>query len=317
MDKDVRDWLDANYGKKVVAIYGNCHTTAIRHFLDQIDSFRDEYAIYPLMAIQDVKDPAYFENGIIQSCDLFIHQVIRDNNRYGVEWASRELLKKTKNGCQVIGIPNVYHLPICFFQQYSEKKDFCRKNNSTVFFRDKILDKAYLEKWSIQRTVEYYTNEDFKDYGTIENEFNLFIEKVSNREKDWDIKISDYIIDNYKICKLFYDPNHPTPAIIHEIAERLLELLGIRLEKKTNYIDFPLDSFEMPICGCVKRALGMDFSENELRKTGIKRTQGIMKLEDYIQEYWAYEWQNSEVNKFRRFANALKYFSAAMARRVK
>lgn len=318
MDAFVKKWINDNYGKKTIVIYGNCHTTAIRFLLDQLDLQKKGYAIFPFAAIQDVKDPEYFNNGIIHNCDIFIHQVIRTNNRYGIEWSSEEILKKTKSTCNVIGIPNVYHLPTCFFQQYSEKKDFRGRNNNTYFFRDEILDNAFINRWTLKKTADYYNHYDFKASGLIEKEFEGFIEKVSKREEDWDIKILDFILEKYKEYKLFFDPNHPTPIFIREIVCRLLKYMGIPLDIDilNKCSDFSLDSFEMPICGCVKHALGLKYSESEIRRTGIKFVKTSMNLEEYIREYWSYEWQNEEISVIRRSTCAMKYLKEAVVRKI-
>lgn len=125
--------------KKTVVVYGNCHTSVIIEILNQCRLFNENFEICPIKPVHMIKDPTYFKMKIFSECDIFIHQAIRKNNRYGKEFASEEIIKNLKTGCKVISIPNVYHLPTCFFPQYYEGIEL-RVNHGkvTVFFRDLI-----------------------------------------------------------------------------------------------------------------------------------------------------------------------------------
>lgn len=52
-------------------------------------------------------------------------------------------------------------------------------------------------------------------------------EWIQEREKNWDIKISDFIWNRFRVVQLFYDIGHPTNILLKEIANRILTYLGI------------------------------------------------------------------------------------------
>lgn len=303
--------------KSKVIVYGNCHTTAIINVLNNNPSFCERYVIHPIPPIQNITDTGFFSKENFGDCDVFIHQSIQLNNRYGKEFASNNILKLLKPECKVIAIPNVYHLPMCFFPQYEEATPLreVRGRKATHFFRDAIIDEGYTQNNSVAEIAEKYQREDLYDADEIKEEFRKFIEKVRMREKDWNIKISDFINENFQKRQLFYDPNHPTNFLLEYIAYKLLsELLGneeLKFEDVEGSCKTRMDSFEMPICECVKRALDLQYggqNASELRVTGIKERIEKMYLKEYINQYISREWTNSDLSLWLRIKSFLKWF---------
>lgn len=276
--------------KKKVVVYGNCHTTVFSKYLQNCKEFNDEYIIFPMKAIQEVKDCTYFDMPIFKTCDVFIHQSIRDNNRYGKEYASSTLIAKLKPDCKVISIPNVYHLPTCLFPQYTEDTELCYKGG-TFFFRDRVIDEQIKEGRSLQYIINGYHNYTFEK-NQIKKQFQKFIENVKYREEEWDIKISDYIQNYYRTHNLFYDPNHPRNFLLRYYAKKTLEILLDRKFTIDELEDFTLDSYEMPLHASVAVALELKYFtiQQEIRKTGAKVVIGPMYLEQYIKQYFSMLW---------------------------
>lgn len=306
-------FLKQNTGKKICILYGNCHITAICDVLQAVPGFLKMYAIFPVKAIQEVDDPVYFQTEAFQSCDVFIHQSIQVNNRYGKEYASINIIKRLKKDCQIIAIPNLYHLPMCFFPQYTNQEEFMWKG-STIFFRDVILDYAFINSISLEQTLRLYN--DKNESGDLWRNFDLdklfdtFLQKVQMREMEWDVKITDYILENYQKQQLFYDPNHPTSAVIKQISMGIMDSLGVWYEKEQiDFLDIlRLDAYEMPISNVVKDYFAMDFEQAEMRLTGKKVAKIPMDLKNYILEYWAMEWQNKDVAFLKRIKSLCSFF---------
>ena len=284
--------------KKIVIIYGNCHTIAFSKYLTLCEEFNSKYTIFPIKPIQDVKDPTYFEMKEIKTCDVFIHQSIRENNRYGKEYSSANIIAKLKPTCQIIAIPNVYHLPPCFYPQYTEEKEFSY-NGRTYFFRDRIIDEAVKNGKHINEIVNTYHNYVFDEKSIIE-EYHNFIDKVKKREREWDIKVSDFILKNTRKIQLFYDPNHPTNALIKYYAQEVLKKLLEDSFSVSELMDFRLDSYEMPTHESVHKALNLDYKsdEKEMRITGMKIYEQKVYLKQYISQYFAMLWTCREFDKF-------------------
>lgn len=305
--------------KKIVVMYGNCHIGSLTEVLNQCKEFTDKYEIYPVELICNIKDKEYFELPIFRTCDVFIHQSIRKNNRYGEEFASENLIKRLPEHCKIISVPNVYHMPMCFYPQYIEKPEFKRKG-ATIFFRDSIVEKMYLDNKSVDEIIETYKDVGLFDTERLQELWCDFIEKVKRRESEWDVKIADYIIEHVGDKPLFYDPNHPREEIIRYIAERVLELLEVDVDGDSvkNVKVKRMTTYEMPICKSVSEYFGFPYDLNdEIRIGGNKLVNIHMYLRDYIKQYIAMMWQDSDLPSFIRLKSLIRYVGMRIVRVVK
>ncbi len=296
-----------NRDKKIAIIYGNCHTTAIRQLLCSNREFSKTYAMFPIKAIQEVKDSNYFRGEVFSECDLFIHQSIQENNRYGVEFSSKNIMERLKDSAEVLAVPNVYHLPMCYFPQYKEEPEIKGPHGGTFFFRDAIIDNGIKRGMSVNEIINDYKVENHYSKEDINNLYQTFIGKVRKRESDWDIKVSDYIYKS-KDKVLFFDPNHPTPLFISYICENILYLLGL------NNDDFDysqmrlLDAYQMPICQDVIDFFGLKYDLNtKIRQSGNKLIRGEMTIDDYVKQYIALLWTNDDYTDWCRRKSKVRY----------
>lgn len=280
--------------KKSVVIYGNCHTEIISQMLESCKAFNERYYIIPTKRIQNIKDPKELYNDSYRQCDVFIHQSIRLGNRYGEEYASEKIISRLKAGCKVISIPNVYHLPLCFFPQYSDAQEL-RWNGITYFFRDSIIDSHIDKPFILSRLVKKdYNNPLLFEKDKIVASFEAFIEKVRKREKDWDIKVSDFILENYRSHQLFYDPNHPTNFFLSYIASELLKILLCNDSRDIMMLNVKecLDTIEMPVCKSVVESLQLNWSNGIIRESKpiTNRLQCKMTQTNYVYQYLSCYW---------------------------
>ncbi|MCB7319562.1 WcbI family polysaccharide biosynthesis putative acetyltransferase [Lacrimispora sp. 210928-DFI.3.58] len=287
-------------GKRIVVIYGNCHTSIIAEILNQCVEFNQEYKVYAIKPIHTIDSVSYFDKPIFRYCDVFIHQSIQKENRYGAEFSSQNIILRLNAKCQVIAVPNVYRLPVCFFPQYTREAEFVKRDGDSVFFRDSVLDDAAERGLSYKDTLDdYWNNIHFTDEH-LDRLLELFFAKVEEREKDWDIKCLDFIKRSYKESQLFYDPNHPTNEFLFYVTMELLSLLGIQTKRNTllDY-DLPvLSGYEMPILPEVKAYFGMSFPDPQImrHRSYNKVRMGNMKgYRDYVKQYLSCEWQNKKV----------------------
>lgn len=115
------------------------------------------------------------------------------------------------------------------------------------------------------------------------------MEKIIQSEEKWDIKISDYILDNYKTEKIFFDTRHPTNFVLEEIVRRLLDFL--EMNASIEHADDEISEEEVPVYPCVKKALGLEWDIRNIRNNAEHRlTSGRMDMAKYVQEYiyWNY-----------------------------
>ena len=131
--------------------------------------------------------------------------------------------------------------------------------------------------------------ESLISHSEIRSNYEMFIEKVKSREKEWDISISNYLIKEMPNSQLFYDPNHPTEKVIGYIVDNILNKLGFNSMK--NYISDCMDSSELPIYQSVNVALKLNWKKSIIRKySKFKLNNNIMDVYEYVSQYikWNY-----------------------------
>lgn len=113
--KEFQDFIWSKlWKKKIVVINANCHGTALRHYLESSECFRDRYAIYPVPEIY-LNDKKEIDENILQHADVFIHQDIRTNNKIsyklGDEYTLSFLPTTAIRICMpnFVGLGNIFH----------------------------------------------------------------------------------------------------------------------------------------------------------------------------------------------------------------
>lgn len=279
------------YKKQIAIIYGNCHTIPVKSVLCQSPQFNAYYGFYPLKTICDIKanNGLGIENKAYERCRLFIHQAIRDDNFYGEIYSSKKTINKLNKKCKIIAMPNLYRLPRFMFPQMENYDNQVYYENYNFFpFRDKYID-MYYKQLSIIELSEIIEDESLINYKHIIEQYDLFLDKVRQREVDWDLHISEFIISNMQEQQLFFDPNHPTPFIINYIANNILKILGYT---EINCTSNALDSFELPVYSSVRKALNLNWKKEFLRTSGNKLTNNLMDTKEYIKQYILWNFRN-------------------------
>ena len=238
-----------------------------------------------------MKSADYFNHPVFKASDVFIHQSIWKKNRYGEEYASENVISRLRPDCQIIAMPNVYHLPKCLFPQYYEAQEL-RYDNATYFFRDRIIDEGIQQGKSLKQIAEQYYEYHF-DKMSIKEGYKNFLETLRKREQEWDVKVADFIDENIKEQMIFFEMNHPTNFLIKHYAINILNVLlcgkPYSVEELKNY---KMDTYQMPLLTEVQKALGLKYStiDQEIRTTGTKLRRIPMTIEEYVKEYFASVW---------------------------
>lgn len=280
-------WADA-FDKKIAVINANCHGEFYKRYLYQSKSFTDEYIIWDVPELQVQKDSCIPEE-LLKACDLFIHQDIRPDNSVGYKFSDEYILPLLESRCRTIVVPNMvgmgkWNFPTAVRKEY-------RYGCHAMFWRDSVLDDAYSKYKNVKDIKKYVSSPDVYPEEKVRELFEACRIRLEEREKNWDVKISDYIFKNYQTEKLFYDYDHASDSVMQEIGRRLCDKLGIR--DISGKLIYPLnweESFTFPY---VKKALGIQYEETYIRETGKKEiifNRKKMDLEEYIREYvwWFY-----------------------------
>ncbi len=143
----------------------------------------------------------------------------------------------------------------------------------------------------MEQYENFYINYKIEEK-VLRDNFLRDMEKLFQRNKNWDIKIADFIKNNYKKLPLFVDPDHPSKYLMHEIGKRIAEILNL------NDIDQHLEyesclGIPTPVIPCVRKFFGLDFivpCEKMRCPLEVKSGYG---LREYIKVYlWWYHEKN-------------------------
>ena len=87
---DFEEFVKDNPSKKIVCIYGNCHTMIVSDILSNDKDFLSDYVIYPIPPIQSISDAGFFEHECFSACDVFILMRQEDSDFYKSEMNCRQ-----------------------------------------------------------------------------------------------------------------------------------------------------------------------------------------------------------------------------------
>lgn len=227
-------------GKKIALIHGNCQTNNIREILLCNNEFKSDYTFVEFPRIFSCNCIAalnkYKKIGVFNICDLLIIQNINDDNKFGYELSANNVIKLVGDKCKIVRI-----LILSFsgyFPQHTTNKNIKFANEeqfSGLFPCGDINVERYIKqgmmKSDILNTIikpDYYSKECI-DKLILEN-----FERIKIQDDMSDIKIGDYIYNNYNKKLLFYSWLHPINELILELTNRILTYLDY---EKLDYSD--------------------------------------------------------------------------------
>ena len=287
--------------KQIVLLHGNCHIIPIQEYLNSSTVFCEKYTFYQHPLIQNGMKP--LSPQMMKIIDVWIHEDIRTDNQYGYELSDEYMRKDLSKTALEIVIPHLFGLGRAFFPQEKAYENDCiitKGNNAIVNgddrngmfpFVDRVIERALTKTNNVNDIICFCKSRDCLSKKVINENFQEYIAKMQKREEQWDIKITEFILSNYKYKKLFYDSGHPTNEVLKKISEDILTKLGIQdLQIECNMV---LDAHEVPIYPITREVLNLQWEENCIRTSeNARRASAKMDFDEYIREYvW---WRNQE-----------------------
>lgn len=287
--------------KQIVLLHGNCHIMPIQEYLGSSTAFTLKYTFYPHPLIQNGMKPIPLQS--MQIMDVWIHEDIRADNPYGYELSDEYMRKGILRTSKEIVIPNLFGMGRAFFPQEkaSEDEKLITKGNNPIAngddrngmfpYVDRVIERALTQMNNVNDIISFCKSKECLSKEEIVDNFHEYIEKIKKREAQWDICITEFILDHYKNEKLFYDSGHPTNTIFRKISEEILAKLGIQdMQIECSAV---LDAHEVPVYPVTREVLGMQWEDDSIRVSkNAKRAVEKMDFEEYIREYiW---WRNQE-----------------------
>jgi hypothetical protein len=272
------------YGKKLIALHGNCHVNTIKGYLRSNEEFNARYGICEIPLIQLNKD-GHIDMNLLKHLDVFVHQDIRKDNQFGERLSDEYNRQFLKRECVDITIPNLFGYGRMFFPGHcSNPYNYVCEYNTLGLLpgADRALIECFEKNMSVEQICNYLLKNPYSNIEIINN-FNENVRKLREREKNWDIPVTDFLMENYKDKKLFHDPNHPTLFVMKYITEKLLDMLGIK-DRHLSY-DVAMNDWEVFIYPCVMNALGMSYDNQIIRVGNSNKIVDKMGFEEFIKTF--------------------------------
>lgn len=268
--------------KRIAIINANCYGIIIGEYLRSSKAFSENYFIHSIPPIYE-NTQGFIANEVLKQCDLFIHQDIRRDNKYGKRLSDDYIRRQLKSTCVDITIPNLVGMGSIFYP-FMERRKVNNVQAETYFpFADKRIDELYARGKSTSEIVGVINNVSLSNDIYIRDNMRKVVEKFKKREEHWDIKVIDYILDNYQKRQFFYDPYHPVNEVLEIISNGILRSLGFDRENLNAEQD--LGASEMYLYPDVKAALGLQYDSREIRKKSFYKLTSEMNLEEYVKQY--------------------------------
>lgn len=231
--------------KKInIMIYTNCQGHHLKNVFNNLDIFKKYFNIIILPNYIELGNKQKHFDYFLKEIDILIYQPIQDNHINN----SKNLLKKIPYYVKKISMPYIYCNWLWLFG---------------------------LEIPNTMKLIKEYSNINSYDINHIlknnEINFNLInrmkesLNLLKEKESDTDIKVHDYIIQNYKEKRLFFTKNHITKPFIINISNQILKLLEINLILEENNIDLGIyNTYQFhPISTYVQNILNLNYYDND------------------------------------------------------
>ena len=225
-----------------VLIFSNCQGSVLNKFLPEtftINYISNYTYIYNTTLDENIKI-------LLSECDFFIYQPII-STIYPI-YNTNNLKKYLKSTCKIISFPYIYinsFTPIykCFTHDYfigDNNNYFLNTNEKIKYCNIEPIIKLKKEGFSLEKILEKYDLNEI-DF-CYKDRFEQSISILKDKETFTDVKVSQFILDNYKKFKLFnyhnlIDKNitfcnHPSNLLIIYYVNQILNLMGLNY---TNY----------------------------------------------------------------------------------
>lgn len=232
--------------KLKILFIGNCQNTGIIHFLKKSKYFNDNYEVKQYANWMLIENQADIPMADIKSADVFIYQPLRPvHGCYSTDPTVQGSIGYYVNDkCLTISYPYIFSSAMWPIVQAGQ--------NQNRWFGGEVLDDLVINQRLTKKEIVQLFLEN-KINWNYENRFNQSIKILKNKESITDLKISNFIIDNYKKNLLFLIPQHPTSLIFFHLANEILNKLNIEKIKEDvimgiNDINVEDSTYNLPNC---------------------------------------------------------------------
>ena len=198
---------------------GNCQNQGIIHYLSYSKEFMNTYNINSYANWQLIENQSEIPMKDIQEADLFVCQPLRPvHGCYSTDPSVKGSIGSyVKDDCIKFSYPYVFSSAMWPIVQAGQ--------NQNRWFGNEIIDELLLHGFSRNKIIEmHYENKINWKY---KERFEKSVEILKEKETITNLKISDFIENNYRDKLLFLIPHHPTSIIFFHLANLILKGLNM------------------------------------------------------------------------------------------
>lgn len=280
--------------KKTVIIWANCQGSAIQMMLNKY--YKDIFDVHVYQNYEYIKNNIKLPE-IFYKCDIFIYQnySFKDNIDYEINNIIDNILPKES---QKIGFPTLHRNYLQFpFNCESPENQKTISNNLPFgkFFYGienirnnvyKYLNMGYNNDIIIKNILNDVKNDDYISTEQIQKHENETLSFLQLKALNSDVPdIYSFILNNYKLKRLWHNPNHPNGILLNELCRLIFLKINIPYISNDNDIctlDNLLRDWKMPIFNSVVKYYNMENIDNNCN-SWFHET--ITDLDTYISEY--------------------------------
>jgi hypothetical protein len=286
-------------GRHRVVCYGNCQVQPVAQLLLANRSFRQRYRLICLPPVHEVQphQSAQILEAVRQA-DVFIHQPVQDNYRKLGFAGSQFLCNQLPQGAIALAFPSLY------FMGYSPEIIYIRRPDGQIFqgpagdYHNRYILDGVLEQHSLQLMFDRLSALEGIAPALSQQIAEASFAELSRREQALPVQIVPWLRQHWQQQRLFWTANHPSRAVLEEVARQLLLKLGCdplpqsqlaRLQVALG--DEPLGESSFPIHPSTYHNLGCQFPNPNRVSSGFRHR----PLQTMVQAFYRYYAHNPEV----------------------
>lgn len=268
-------------------LVGPCQLPVIKRMLLSSNQFKKNYFILdiPLIHMITQHQKAIVEKCpfIFKECSLCITQYITPSNSFFAFYATENIRSLVNSCCQFVV------LPVLYFDLYFPQTIHQNAENSLLSevgvlsfpYGDCILNELS-KKYSVEDIVKIVQMDNLFSDKLLQWIYDTRLEEMHNRERLYDVKMNDYILENFKKEQLFYSKNHPCKKTFVEFGRRILEKIGF-CDGKIEEVRLPImDGWQEAIYPSVASYYGLCFDKTQYLDPIVDEE---CDLEEFIELY--------------------------------
>jgi len=299
------EWKYYKKRKKLIVFHGSCHSEFLGALLSLHPKIKKEYRIIcaPRSHLNNsnradslyvFKSACSYEKNVdlFKQIDVFIYQKKPD---FYDEMDVKYIENNLSASCEKIKI-SFLNFTGYFIQCRNDKEYQNRRSLYSLHYKDYYIDKLIKRGMTSQQILECIKEEDFIKEERIWDLVHMSVENLKYLDAESDVKIGDFIADNFQKEQLFYDPGHPTNKVLIEYANRIIRyIVGESVEPLESYNSYEMMLSALPgvamysrstiIYPCVLRALGLKKYEKSFRVNTISYFTEMLSFDEYVLEY--------------------------------